>query len=174
MHPDDYFYAAVNWLYCRGAISGYSDNTFRPYNDTTRGQLAKIIVLAEGWPINTAGGPHFTDVPTSNPFYAFIETAYNRGIVVGYADGTFRWQANVTRGQISKIIVLAQGWAIDTTGGPHFTDVPVNHPFYTYVETAYNHGIITGYSDGTFRPNNNATRGQISVIVYRAFGSPAR
>ena len=170
--PTDYYYDAVHYLYCRGVISGYSDNTFRPYNDTTRGQLAKIIVLAEGWTINTAGGPHFTDVPTSNPFYAFIETAYNQGVVSGYADNTFRWQANVTRAQLSKIIVLAEGWAIDTTGGPHFTDVPANNPFYVYVETAYNKGIISGYADHTFRPNNNATRGQISVIVYRALQVP--
>ena len=42
----------------------------------------------------------------------------------GYADGTFRWGNNVTRGQLCKIVVLAEGWAIDTTGGPHFSDVP--------------------------------------------------
>ena len=69
----------MQYLTCRGAISGYSDNTFRPYNDTTRGQLTKIVVIAEGFPIDTTGGPHFTDVPTTNPFYVFIETAYNRG-----------------------------------------------------------------------------------------------
>ena len=48
------------------------------------------MVLAEGFPINTTGGPHFTDVPTTNPFYVFIETAYNRGLISGYSDGTFR------------------------------------------------------------------------------------
>ena len=50
--------------------------------------------------------------------------------------------------------------------------MPTTNPFYAFIETAYNHGIISGYSDGTFRPNNNATRGQISVIVYRAITSP--
>ena len=40
--------------------------------------------------------------------------------------------------------------------------------FYGYIETAYNRGIISGYADGTFRPGNNATRGQISKIVYNA------
>ena len=71
-----------------------------------------------------------------------------------------------------KVTVLAQGWPIDTTGGPHFTDVPTTHPFYGYIETAYNHQIISGYQDGTFRPDNNATRGQISVIVYQATTNP--
>lgn len=172
VHSTDYFYEAVNYLYCHGAISGYSDDTFRPYNTTTRGQLSKIVVLAEGWAIDTSGGPHFSDVQTSNPFYDYIETAYNHSIISGYADGTFRWGNNVTRAQLTKIIVLAEGWAIDTTGGPHFSDVPASDAFYTYVETAFNHSIISGYADGTFRPGNSATRGQIAKIVYNAVTGP--
>lgn len=168
VHSTDYFYAAVQYLSCAGAISGYSDGTFRPYNNTTRGQLSKIVVLAEGWAIDTHGGPHFSDVPTSNAFYTYIETAYNHNIISGYSDGTFRWGNNVTRAQLSKIVVNAKGWAIDTHGGPHFSDVPSSNAFYTYIETAYNHGIISGYSDGTFRWGNNATRGQIAKIVYNA------
>jgi N-acetylneuraminic acid mutarotase len=172
VNPPDYFYVPVMYLACHGVISGYSDGTFRPYNNTTRGQLSKIIVLAEGWPIDTTGGPHFSDVPTTHTFYTFIETAYNRGIISGYSDGTFRPGNDVTRGQLCKIIVLAEEWPIDTTGGPHFSDVPTTHTFYDYVETAYNHGIISGYSDGTFRPGNSATRGQISKIVYEAITGP--
>ena len=66
----------------------------------------------------------------------------------------------------------AQGWTIDTSGGPHFTDVPASQTFYTYIETAYHHAIISGYADGTFRPGNNATRGQIAKIVYNAINAP--
>lgn len=172
VHESDYFYQPVLYLYCRGVISGYADSTFRPYNNTTRGQLSKIIVLAEGWEIDTSGGPHFYDVPTSSPFYSYVETAYNHSVISGYADGTFRWGNNVTRGQLSKIVVSAEGWTVDTSGGPHFTDVSTSHPFYGYVETAYRHSIISGYADGTFRPGNNATRGQISRIVYLALTSP--
>ncbi len=173
VNPGDFFYEAVQYLACHGAISGYDDGTFRPYNNTKRGQLTKIVVLSEGWPIDTTGGPHFTDVSEDYVFYVYIETAYNHGIINGYGDGSFRPENNVTRAQLSKIIVLAQGWEIDTTGGPHFSDVPTTHPFYGYIETAYNHGIINGYNDGTFRPDNNATRAQISVIVYRAItGAP--
>jgi aldose sugar dehydrogenase len=164
----DYFYEPVRYLYCLGAISGYNDNTFRPYNNTTRGQLSKIEVLAEQWTIDTSGGPHFSDVPTDNPFYDYIETAYNHQIISGYADGTFRWGNDVTRGQLCKIVVLARGWATNTTGGPHFSDVLPDHAFYDFVETAYNYGIISGYADGTFRPGNSATRGQIAKIVYGA------
>jgi hypothetical protein len=188
--PTDYFYDAVGYLYCRGAVSGYEDNTFRPYNITTRGQLSKITVLAEGWNTDLAGAPHFNDVPTTNPFYAYIETAYNHGIISGYDCGGegepcpgryFRWGNDVTRGQLSRIVVGAEGWATYTTGGPHFNDVLPANPFYTYIETAYNHGIISGYDCGSegepcpglyFRWGNNATRGQISKIVYNAVAQP--
>jgi hypothetical protein len=168
----DYFYTPVQYLACHRVIGGYNDGTFRPYNNTTRGQLSKMVVGARGWAINTAGGPHFSDVPPDSTFYAYIETAVNHGIISGYADGTFRPGANITRGQLSKIVVGAQGWPLTTTGGPHFTDLPAANPFYAYVETAFAQGIINGYADGTFRPSNSATRAQISKIVYLATINP--
>ena len=172
VHSTDYFYTAAWYLACHGAISGYANGTFRPYNDTTRGQLSKIIVLAVGWAIDTTGAPHFSDVLASNTFYGYVETAFNHQIISGYSDGTFRWGNNVTRGQLSKIVVLARQWVLSTEGGPHFSDVAVANPFYSYIETAYHRNIISGYSDGTFRPGNNATRGQISKIVYQAISIP--
>ena len=68
--------------------------------------------------------------------------------------------------------VLAAGWSIDTGGGQHFGDVPPANPFYDYVETAYGMGIISGYAGGTFKPGNNATRGQIAKIVFNALTAP--
>jgi hypothetical protein len=179
VYPTDYFYNAVQFLAAHGVINGYDDGTFRPYSNMTRGQLAKVVVLAEGWGINTSGGPHFNDVPTSYPFYAFIETAYNHGTISGYADGSFRPGANMTRGQLTKVVSLAEGWTVNTTGGPHFTDVPASHPFYSFIETAYQHSVISGYDDGTFRPNAYMTRGQVAKIVYLAIavnhlGNPSR
>lgn len=168
----DFFSAAVRNLYCLGSLTGYADGTFRPYDYTSRGQLAKIVVLASGWTVNMGGGPHFVDTPAGSPFYGYIETASNRGIITGYSDGTFRWSDHVTRGQLCKVIALSQRWDLVTAGGPHFSDVSESNPFYAFVETAFNHGTISGYSDGTFRPGNNATRGQISVIAYRALTSP--
>jgi hypothetical protein len=166
--PPDYFYEPVRYLACQGAISGYADDTFRPYNNTTRAQLTKIVTLAEVWPLLNPPTPHFSDVPADHPFYGYIETAFDHGIISGYADGTFRPYNDVTRSQLTKIVVLAEGWPLYTPPAPTFTDVPTDHPFYTYVETAYYRGIISGYADRTFRPYNNATRGQISKIVYLA------
>ena len=163
-------------MYCHGVISGYADNTFRPYNNTTRGQLSKIVVLAEGWTLQNPPTGHFTDVAPGSAFYVYIETAYSHQIISGYADGTFRPNNNVTRGQLTKIIVLAQNWAITPPSQPTFRDVPTTDPFYGYIETAYSHQIISGYTCGTgcleFRPGNDATRGQISKIVYLAITNP--
>jgi hypothetical protein len=172
VNPSDYFYVPVMYLACHGVISGYSDGTFRPYNNTTRGQLTKIVVLAEGWTVNCPTTPTFSDVPTTHTFYCYVETAVEHSIISGYADGTFRPENNVTRGQLCKIVVLAEGWADQCPLPGHFSDVPPTDPFFCYIETAYNHTIISGYADGTFRPGNPATRGQISKIVYEAITQP--
>jgi beta propeller repeat protein len=172
VNTGDYFYEPVQFLACSQVVSGYGDGTFRPYNLTTRGQLAKIVVLSAGFDIVAPGPQHFSDVPPGSPFYLYIETAYQNNLISGYGDGTFRPNAQVTRAQLSKIVVLSQGWAINTTGGPHFTDVPASDPFYDVIETAYNKGIISGYSDHTFRAGAPATRGQIAKIVYLALYAP--
>lgn len=61
-----------------------------------------------------------------------------------------------------KVIVTAGeqawGWTLNTSGGPHFVDVPPDHTFYVYIETAYNRGLISGYAGGYFYPGNNAAR----------------
>jgi hypothetical protein len=172
VHPTDFFFEAVHYMWCHGIISGYDDGTFRPYNNTTRGQLCKIVVLAEGWQLDCPATGHFSDVPPGSAFYCYIETAYAAGIISGYADGTFRPGNNVTRGQLCKIVVLARNWQILCPADRHFSDVPPDSTFYCFIETAFDHGIISGYADGTFRPGNSATRGQISKIVYLAVTNP--
>jgi hypothetical protein len=173
VQPSDYFYTPVQYLACHGVVSGYSDGTFRPYNTTTRGQMSKIVVLGFTLAITTTGGPHFSDVPVGSTFYNYIETAYNRGIVGGYADGTFGPNNDVTRGQLSKMVVRAAGWSVVTPPSGHFSDVPPGSIFYTYVETAYCHAIVDGYSDGTFRPGSVALRGQMAKLVYLGLQSGA-
>jgi hypothetical protein len=163
--PTDYFYEPVRYLFCAGVISGYADNTFRPYNTTTRGQMTKIVVLAFGYTLYTPATPTFSDTPADHPFYVFVETAAANNIVAGYDDGTFRPCANVTRGQLSKIVVIAAAWPNINPPEQTFNDVPPDHPFYTFIETAACHGIISGYADGSFRPFNDATRAQIAKIV---------
>ncbi|HMA37190.1 MAG TPA: S-layer homology domain-containing protein [Chloroflexia bacterium] len=173
------FYDYITSLYCRNVVDGYPDNTFRPYADATRGTLAHWVVTARAWPIDTSGGPHFSDVPTSDPLYSAIETAYHHGMISGYADGTFRPANPLTRGQMSKMIALGWGWAPDTSGGPHFRDVDAANPFYAPIETLYHHGLVSGYSCSGgpepcpgfyFRWGANNTRGQLTKVLATALG----
>ncbi|HET7077837.1 MAG TPA: S8 family serine peptidase [Chloroflexia bacterium] len=161
----DWFGPFVQDLVNRGAVSGYGDNTFRPQVNITRGQVAKIVVLAGQIDLDTLAGPHFRDVPPTHPLYAYIETAYARGIVVGYADGTFRPAAPITRGELAKMVVLARGWALDTPETATFVDVPYGSPFYFYIETAANLQVISGYANGTFRPYASTTRAEAAKII---------
>ncbi|HUS17273.1 MAG TPA: S-layer homology domain-containing protein [Chloroflexia bacterium] len=183
-----YFYPAVQYLFCHFVVSGYTEAdqtfTYRPFNNTTRGQFSKMIALAYFLPAYNPPTPDFSDVPASDPFYPYVEAAFHAGIISGYADGTFHPYTSITRGQLCKLIVGAAGWPIDTSGAPHFADVPPTSPFYAFVETAYNHAVISGYTCGGpgepcdpqqrpyFRAGNPAIRGQIAKILWQALGSP--
>ncbi len=190
-----YFYTPVEYLVCLGIVSGYNDGTFRPYNNTTRQQFMKMVTLGMGWPIVTptpAGAHSFADMPTDSVFFPLVETTYAHGAVSGYACGGvnpasgaaepcdaqqrpyFRPGNLVTRGQIAKILVVAKAWEQLNPTTPQFTDVPTTSAFYKFVETAYAKGILGGYTTAAqcpsgvpcFLPGNNATRGQISKMVY--------
>ena len=174
--PGDTFYTYIMNLTNLGVISGYSDGTFRPDNPLTRGQTTKILKLAANLPDVQPPQPSFADVPTTHPFYSYVEAAYAAGIMTGYACGGpgepcdpqnrpyFRPDNMVTRGQLSKMTALAFGFN-EPVSGQTFSDVPPSNPFYVYIERMARRGIIGGYSDGTFRPNNPVTRGQACKIV---------
>ncbi len=200
VNPTDYFYQPVQYLACNGVISGYADGTFRPYANTTRAQMVKIVVLGFGLPIVTpAPGAHtFADVLPDFPFFAVIESGAAQSVVSGYDCGGpgepcdsqnrpyFRPYADVTRGQLSKIDVVAAGWDLQNPPAGTFADVLPNTAFYTYVETAAAHGVISGYTCGGpgepcnsqnrpyFRQGNDATRGQIAKIVYQSIQTSLR
>ncbi len=190
--PDYWAFQYIEPLARQGVIGGYADGTFRPDNTTTRGQLTKIVVLGFNLPLINPPVATFADVPPGSTFYQYVETAAQRGIIGGYPCGGlgepcdpqrrpyFRPGANVTRGQIAKILVLTAGWTLANPPVATFADVPPGSTFYQYVETAAQRGIIGGYPCGGlgepcdpqrrpyFRPNANATRAQISKMVYLA------
>jgi 5'-nucleotidase/2',3'-cyclic-nucleotide 2'-phosphodiesterase/3'-nucleotidase/5'-nucleotidase len=125
-----------------------------------------MAVLAAGLRTDGASGQHFKDVSVANPFYAYIETAYAHGIVSGYADGTFRPDRSVTRGEVARVALLSSGLAPVNPAKGSFSDVATSNPNYRYIEAAKANGLLSGYSDGTFRPDSRATRGEIAKIVF--------
>src|SRR5438067_392667 len=70
----DYFYDAVRYLYCHGAVSGYGDGNFRAGEFVTRAQITKIVGLALNIPLYIPSKPTYEDVPPDHPFYAYIES----------------------------------------------------------------------------------------------------
>jgi tartrate-resistant acid phosphatase type 5 len=192
--PYNTFYSYVRCLACRGIISGYNDGTFRPNNDITRGQIAKIVSQSAGFS-DPAGSQIYEDVPPASPFYTWIQRLSNRALVGGYPCGLvptepciasdnrpyFRPNASATRGQLSKIVASSKGINTNPTGQT-YQDVGTTHTFYVWIEQLSNLGVMGGYPCGTvptepcgttnkpyFRPSNNVTRGQASKIVANTF-----
>ncbi len=108
----------------------------------------------------------FSDVPTTSIFYGDIQFLACRGVVSGNG-GLFAPNSNSTRGQFAKIAALGFGITAFTPTTPTFNDVASSSVFYQYVEAAAHAGAITGFNDGSFRPNQNVTRAQVAVISQR-------
>ena len=189
MPSNNTFYANIHCLACQGIISGYSDGTFRPNNQVTRGQLAKIVSGAAGFN-EPVSGQTFQDVPPTHTFYEWIERLTQRGHMTGYVCGSpgepcvnnkpyFRPFANATRGQTSKIVSNAAGYT-DPPSGQTFQDVPPTHTFYQEIQRLATRNVMGGYPCGGpgepclsgkpyFRPGNDVTRGQSAKIVANTF-----
>jgi hypothetical protein len=191
--PGNAFYTFIRCLACSGIISGYDDGTFRPGNDITRGQIAKIVSNAAGF-TGDPGPQDYEDVPLGSPFFAWVNRLSNREHMGGYECGLapeepcvapnnypyFRPNAPASRGQLSKIVSNAAGLS-DVPTDQFYTDVPQGHPFYLWIMRLTNLGVMSGYPCDSlnepcdtenhpyFRPFNNVTRGQASKIVANSF-----
>jgi hypothetical protein len=191
--PSSTFYPYVRCLACRGIVNGYTDGTFRPNNNVTRGQLCKIISNSAGFH-EPQTVQLFQDVPPGSTFFVYIGRLASRGYMSGYPCGGpgeacvppdnlpyFRPGNSATRGQIAKVDSNAAGYT-DPPFGQTFQDVPPGSPFYTYTQRLASRGVMQGYPCGGlgepclppgdrpyFRPFNNATRGQTSKITANTF-----
>lgn len=94
-----------------------------------------------------------------------------RGIISGFADGTFQPNGKVTRAQLAAMLVRAKGLKVNPEAKPEFRDVPSRHWAYKEIAAAKAEGIISGYPDGTFAPNQPVTREQIAVMIARTFSA---
>jgi len=135
----------------------------------------------------------FQDVPPGSTFFQFIGRLASRGYISGYPCGGsgepcqpghlpyFRPNNNATRGQISKIVSNAADFN-DPPSGQQFEDMPAGSTYYSYTFRLASRSVMSGYRCGGtgepctppgnlpyFRPNANATRGQISKIVANTF-----
>jgi len=148
-------------------IVGYPDGNVKPQGNITRAEVATIFFRMltdesrnEFWSQNSG----YSDVTINKWFNNAISTLANGGILTGYADGTFKPNANITRAEFATMAVRFFSSSYD--GEDLFPDIN-KHWAKDYINTAAKEGIINGYEDGTFRPDQPITRAEAMTIVNR-------
>ena len=153
-------------------LIGYSDGTVRPNGRITRAEVATIffrLLTDDARQRNWSSENNFSDVSADKWYNNAVSTLCHMGVLGGYSDGTFRPNAPITRAEFAKIAVSfsqANGSAVYS----YFTDVKTTDWFAPYVTTAKDSGLIEGYSDGSFKPENRITRAEACAIVNRVLG----
>lgn len=111
----------------------------------------------------------FTDIDQYSDNYNEILKAYSQGIMSGFSDNTFRPNVSVTRGEAAKMLATALKLDTKNIQDPYYKDVPKGNQYYKYVAALQNAGIMSGYSNGTFMPNEVLTRGELAKMVVVGF-----
>ncbi|MFH1284632.1 MAG: septal ring lytic transglycosylase RlpA family protein [Candidatus Peregrinibacteria bacterium] len=117
----------------------------------------------------------FTDVESGDTHYVAISYLDENGIINGYDDGTFRPQEKISRAEALKMLTLASGLFSENemqeieTDTPPFTDTPASDWYTPYLEAAKDKGIISGYEDGTFKPENTINLAETLKIFISSF-----
>lgn len=144
-------------------VAGDDTGLFRPSDPITRGEAAAIFArLTEGDGIGVQG-KQFTDVFAGDWYAKPIEKVQAHGIVAGYPDGSFRPTEYITRAEFATM--AAHFEEISYAGGATFSDVPESHWASALIRSASSKGWISGYPDGTFRPENQITRAEVVTLV---------
>lgn len=159
----------------KGAIEGKSAGIFAPQDKITRAEFAKILITALNLDNTLATSSKFSDVPASHWAAPYIAVAAEQGIINGKTASTFAPNATITRAEMATMIARAlkatQGLKdIDNAEAALsvFKDAnKIGSAFRSSVAWAAASDIIIG-ANGKFLPNNNATRAEAAVIIYRA------
>lgn len=113
----------------------------------------------------------FIDISSSYPYFDAITWGKESGILKGYADGSFRPDQAVNRAEFLKIVLEASDASLDASQEPKgFPDTPNDTWYAAYVRYAKAHGIIQGYSDGTFRPEKAVNFAEALKMAYNTLG----
>ena len=167
----DWFYPTVSKLVEKGYIGGYPDGTFKPQNNIRVSEFTKILISAIGYQVDVSKGGYWAE--------GYINKAKELGII---QDNEFDdYDRYITRGEMARMVVRA-GTGTSAKGKGISLDVPENYKSYSYLITDYStldpdskdialkvfvSGIITGFSDGSFGFDKNATRAEACAILMR-------
>lgn len=134
--------------------------------------VSVLALAATLLPPVTADAAAFTDVRAGAQFSTAIEALKNKGVVEGYADGSFQPDVGINRAEFLKIVLESRD-ADASEGAGCFPDVGTEW-FARFVCTAKNEGIIAGYPDGRFRPDQRISFVEAAKILSLAFGQSPR
>jgi len=147
-------------------VNGYEDGTFRPDGNITRAEFASMIVnaLEKGCGYKLEGSNTFPDT-IGHWGENHISKLIACGIVNGYEDGTFKPDSAITRGQAAIMGAnMLYYCGISPQSHNSYPDT-VGHYADSHIQTLEYYGVTNGYDDGTFKPDNNVTRGQAAMII---------
>lgn len=108
----------------------------------------------------------FSDVPDTNANSLFINYLANRGMINGFTDGTFKPSSGLTRAEAVALLVRVAGLKPQSSA-TSFIDVPADHWAAGSIKTAVSSGLVRGYPDGTFRPNEVLNRAEGIALILR-------
>jgi hypothetical protein len=163
-----FFDPGVTWMALHDITTGYPDGTFRTGTTVNRQQVAAFLFRMVGDPSYEAPGtPTFSDVSPTHAFFREVEWLADAGFTTGYADGTFRPNAPLSRSAFATQLWRVAGEPTEDIPAHPFPDVGPNDA----VDWMASSGITTGYEDGTFRPSGTLNRGQVATFLHRLAGT---
>lgn len=174
VHPDDWFYDAVMFVYQNNLMNGTSATTFSPNDATTRAQIATIFYRMAGNPA-VDGKNNFTDVPYGPGtawYYDAVTWAQQNGILTGYEDGTFHPDELITREQLAMVFynyAKFKGYNITASGDlSAFTDAgEISAWAQEAMKWAVGSGLMNGKGNGIIDPKGTATRAEVAAMLHK-------
>jgi hypothetical protein len=169
---DNIFSPYVMRLVEENAISGYEDGLFHPNKPISRAEFIKVAVSAKGYQENQlrTNNIDFLDIDIANPLAPFIGFALNNNYIKGYSNDYFGPNDQISRIDAIRILIRMLNLASIKfpTESEYFSDI-LSSDLATLTDRTFEAGIISGYSDGTFKPFNSISRGEAAKILANAF-----
>lgn len=172
--------AEINSMAQLGLVKGYSDNTFKPNKTVSREEFAVFITRAFYLDLPGGGTQTFTDVPSSRWSYSSIEAS--KEFLTGYyppsGKAFFNPTGSATREDVAVALVKTLGYEPDDLKNGQalsrfYDSDDISPNMRTYVALAVENKLISGYSDGSFRPNKAVTRAESAALLYRVIKGAA-
>ena len=151
-------------------VQGYPDGTVKPAGNITRAETAAILFrlmddASRKTYYSTKSG--FRDVASGSWYNTYVATLNNAGVITDSSNGCFRPNEAITRAELAAMLAKFS----ETTGAAnYFNDVSAKYWAANAIAICAKLGWITGYPDGTFRPDKNVTRAELMAMINRATG----